>query len=1259
MAEKNWTPEQLSAIEERKRTLLVSAAAGSGKTATLTERIIRSLLDEENTADISRMIVVTFTRAAASELRERISSALERAIAENPKDRRLERQLLLLPNAKICTIDSFCSDIVRQNASKIGVSPAFRVCDENERALLMNEIIEGLIEECYSSTDGSICDGKDFCEFADNLVSVRSEGDLGKILLSMYNSLEAFIDKIDAIKQIRDNFLPKNDFFESVAGEAIKDDIAKTFSYYESLYKKYIDEIKASGNDAVIKKHLPSYEYDYTYIKRILSKKDLRYVEARENFLNYNKVNLLSLKKEESDIFDEKARAVKEKFSEAQKAIASAYFSYDEKRITELQTKLYTFHSVLHLLLAEFEKRFCAEKIKRGICDYGDLEHYALALLYDRDGISDIAKKIRDYYEYVYIDEYQDVNPVQHKIFEAIRRDDNCFMVGDIKQSIYSFRRAEPDIFASMKKSFPKLAEAGESKSASVFMSNNFRCDEEIVNFTNLIFDTLFGFAGESIGYEEGDKLVFSKQGDRKGEATLPTVAIIDRSKSFDAAMKEALDEESENDDDEKRVEAEYVANKIEELLGDTLDNGEKIKPSDIAILLRSFTKAGKYAEALKKRGIPVSQKSDDDFFTSPEILLALCLLNAVDNPQRDVWLMGLLHSPLYDFSFDELTLIKLEGGDELSLYDCLCLYAKNHPDFEKGSFFLSELDKFRRKARSCAVDRLISYLYKETGILSLYGRGAEKGHSKLLYLYNYARSFEASSFKGLYNFICYINQIIENEKSIVDTTAKAGAEGVKIMTIHGSKGLEFPVCFVCECGRELRPQEIQNELVFDARLGFSPKFLETENYLRADNPVRQAIVNSIKIKNQQEELRILYVALTRARERLYITGSSRAYADNFVYECKMKGESMAEYSVLHSGSYLEWIFSSIMNKKQSLASVKRVTSVLDSIEEEDITGEILSGARISRAVSLDISVGQENAESSEEATLNEADENDIEDNEDKNGQKIKEIKEELERRFSFEYPYSHMSEFPAKLSVSRLYPSLLDAKSEEEISLSDIIESQKEKAQGEREESEQDERRASKKVIPDFLQKREITPAQRGTATHLFMQFADFSLVKKNGARAELMRLVNEGFISQSDADIAFIDELERFEASDFIREILSADRVRREFRFNTLFPAEMFAIDEENKEKLSGETLLVQGVIDCILEYNDGSYSLIDYKTDRLNGYELANPREAEKKLSERHREQLTYYAFACEKMYGAPPREVKIYSLPLGKTVSVKLK
>lgn len=1257
MAEKNWTPEQLSAIEERKRTLLVSAAAGSGKTATLTERIIRSLLDEENTADISRMIVVTFTRAAAAELRERISSALERAIAENPRDRRLERQLLLLPNAKICTIDSFCSDLVRQNASRLGISPAFRVCDENERTLLMNEIIESLIEECYSSTDGFICDGREFCEFADTLVSVRSEGNLGKILLSMYNSLEPFLDKIDAIKQIKDNFLPAKDFFESVAGEAVKSDIADTFSYYESLYKKYIEEIRASGNEAVIKKHLPSYENDYTYIKRVLAKKDTGYVEARDNFLNYNKVTLLSVRSGESDEHDKKMRAVKDKFSEAQKAIADAYFSYDEKRITELQTKLYRFHSILYLLLAEFEKRFCAEKTRRGICDYGDLEHYALYLLYDGNEKSDIAKKTRDYYECIYIDEYQDVNPVQHKIFEAIRRDDNCFMVGDIKQSIYSFRRAEPDIFASMKKSFPKLAEASEGKSASVFMSRNFRCDEEIVNFTNLIFDTLFGVAGESIGYEESDKLVFSKQGDKKGEEILPTVAIIDRSKRFDLAMKEALDEERE--DDERSTEAEYVAEKIEELLGETLNSGERIKPSDIAILLRSFTNSGKYVKALKKRGIPVSQKSEDDFFTSPEILLALCLLNVVDNPQRDIWLMGLLHSPLYDFSFDELTLIKLEGGDELSLYDCLCLYAENHPDFEKGRFFLSELDKFRRKARSCAVDRLISYLYKETGILSLYGQGSEKGHSKLLYLYNYARGFESSSFKGLYNFICYINEIIENEKSISEATATVGAEGVKIMTIHGSKGLEFPVCFVCECGRELKPKEIQSELVFDAKIGFSPRFLETENYLRADNPVRQAIVNSIKIKSQQEELRILYVALTRARERLYITGSSRANTDNFLQACRMKGEFMSEYSVLHSGSCLEWILSSIINKKQSLSSIKLVTPFANSIEEYEITDEILSEAQISRAVNSDISVGGERAEEGEEATAPaQADEKETEGDEEKDATRIEEIKGELKRRFSFEYPYNYMSEFPAKLSVSRLYPSLLDAKQEEEISLSDIIELQKKSSQSEQNDDGQSERPTGKRVIPDFLQKKEATPAQKGTATHLFMQFADFSLVKKNGARAELMRLVNEGFISQSDADIAFIDELERFESSDFICEILSADRVRREFRFNTLFPAEMFASDEENREKLRGETLLVQGVIDCILEYNDGSYSLIDYKTDRLDGYELANREEAEKKLAERHREQLTYYAFACEKMYGAPPREVKIYSLPLGETVSVKL-
>ena len=1241
MSERNWTPEQKRAIDERKRTLLVSAAAGSGKTATLTERIISSLINDD-TADISRMIVVTFTRAAAAELRARISSALSDAIAKNPENKRLEKQLLLLPSAKINTIHGFCSDILRQNASALGLSPSFRVCEESERDLLLSDITKTLVEECFSSTDNPVCDGDEFCFLVDNLVSARSEGNIEEIFISMYEKLASFVDKVAALRTLRDNFLPFTEFFDTVAGGKIKENLKATLDHYRTLYEKNIDKVSAYSGAKVVERHLPAYEDDLSYIKRALSSLDKGYNEAKKAMLEQEKAKLGSVRGEDGDEYDEIAKATRTEFWKVRDGICKSFFGYTDEQLAVLQTRLYKFHSTLYLVLSELDRRFRLEKIRRGICDYGDLEHYALEILYDGEDISPVAKELRDYYDAIYIDEYQDINPIQHKIFSAIRREDNCFMVGDIKQSIYSFRLADPDIFAEMKKTFPKIDEAGETGEAAIFMSDNFRCDKTVVDFTNLVFDALFSVAGESIGYENKDRLIYSKQATEGYTPILPTVAIIEQASDGKAVTErlDALDEEDDESEGKRNAEAEYVAAEIKALLGQKLANGKKIKPSDIAILLRATSTHGKeYRDELRLLGIPVSMESEDGFFDDPEVLLALCLLNTVDNPQRDIWLMGLLHSPLYDFTLDELTLMRIEGGRELSLYDCLTMYVENHSEFEKGRRFLSDLERFRRMARSASADRVISYLYKETGILSMCGESSRCGHSRLLLLYNAAREFEASSFKGLYNFLCHINGLIEKGESLSEGSTAEG-DGVRIMTIHKSKGLEFPVCFICENGRPLSSKDASGELVFDSKTGFSPKFLESDRGIRIENPVRRAIVDVIKTKSSEEELRVLYVAMTRARERLYITGRTRAKLDNFLQRCRLSGENMTEYSVLHTLYSLSWILSAMAKKGELGCELKYAFKKDGAFESVDIGSDFL--AKENTHLESESTVMEEEAPTFVEETEKETEEV-IDEKE------IEEIKDILLKRFAFEYPDSHLSNMPAKLSVSKLYPEILN--DEEELSVSEL-----ERAE---EEEPTEKERERKAVLPRFLAGEEADSAMKGTATHLFMQFADFSRLKEKGAREELSRLVSLGFISESDAKIAFIDELDLFASSEFLSEILACKSVRREFRFNTYLDASLFTTDKEKKKKLSGKSLLVQGVIDCILEHGDGSYSIIDYKTDRLTPYELKNKWAAEKKLGDRHREQLKYYAYACEKMYGVPPKATKIYSLPLGRAIDVELK
>lgn len=1274
--EKEWTKEQRQAIEKRERTLLVSAAAGSGKTATLTQRIVETILYDDK-ADISKMVVVTFTRPAAAELRERISAALSKEKAKNPDDTRLERQLLLMPSAKIGTIHSFCADIIRQNASAIGLSPAFRVCETTEKGLILFDIAKTLVEECYSSLDNSVCNGEDFCRLADNLTSTRSEGSVEEILIGMYENLNSFVDRVEALGRLRDNFQPFTEFFDTVAGAKIKENVASFYEYYRQLYENDLKNIRAYSSDRVKKNHLPAYEEELSLIKGVLLSLDSGYEKTRKAILRERQEKFGGVNAEHSDEYDLNLKEIRKELwlkGGERDALAKGLFSFEPEQIEELQARLYNFHSTLYLVLSELDRRFRREKLKRNICDYGDLEHYAHELLYNGKEKSSIANEIREYYDAIYVDEYQDVSPIQHEIFAAISREDNCFMVGDIKQSIYSFRMAEPDIFAEMKGSFTDVNEVKGREAASIFMSSNFRCDETVVNFTNLVFDALFGVAGASIYYEKKDRLIYAKKNIVGYTPVLPKVALIAGMTKDEKERMRGIDADGDEEETEvqESVEAEYVASEIERLFKEKKENGKNIKPSDVIIMLRkSGTHGRAYYNALRARGIPVSMESQSGFFDDPEVLLALCLFNVVDNPQRDIYLMGLLHSPLYGFSLDELAAIRLEES-ELSLYDALCLYTEKN-GFKKGERFISELEDFRKKAQGLSADRLISYLYRETGILSMCGENTEKGHGKLLVLYNAAREFEASSFKGLYNFLLYINGLIEKGKSLVEESVVGDVSGVRIMSIHKAKGLEAPVCFVSNTFTSLDPKDVKNDLVFNSDIGFSPKFLESEKGLRAKNPVRQAIIDVMNFKSREEELRVLYVALTRARERLYVTGKLNGGLDNFLDKKKREGRNMCEYSVLHASKPIDWILAAMAKENRlycELVCAHKKES--GEFEELDIGSKFLPSAPTPCVLPV-----QEGIERKDEAEQKEKEDK-------KKEETLKNIRNTLLERFDFEYPFEHLKDMPAKVSVSKLKPELLgsdetspdelkkmlggkekllrdEKKDSPETANASVKTGAPDEANAEKQEKT-DENRERKKTVPKFIseqdtEQKEEDSAARGTATHLFMQFADFERLRATGAEEELSVMTAAGFISKKDAETVFIDELERFAHSDFLSEILSCANARREFRFNTQLDASLFASGEK-KEQLKGEMLLVQGVIDCILEYDDGSYTVIDYKTDRLSSYELENEWAARKKLSDRHREQLKYYALACEKMYGRPPKATKIYSLPLGKAIDVKL-
>ncbi len=1178
MAEKRkWTDEQSLAINTRDRTLLISAAAGSGKTATLTERIIRSLLDEERPENINEILIVTFTRAAVAELRERIGKALRDALAENPDNERLRAQLALLPGAKIQTIDSFCIDILRRNCDKVGVSPGFRIPDAAEARLLALSTIERIIDAVYDGLLPEVATPEEFEELADGLTDTRGMSELSEVLLGLYDDLVDVEEGVDAIAHLAEQY--DNGKNGGIAGSTVFKyaigRVKEMAAHYTHLYCRALSGLNPATDKSGKFSEMCRIELEYLgAIERAEDYSSLR--RALVETERIKKPSLSASSSEEARF----ASSVYYALSEDVEFFGEKIFFMREDALLSLFDALYRRVSVLHRFLSHFDKTFMREKRRLAICEYSDVERYAYDCLWD-GAPTETARSEAARYSSVYIDEYQDVNGIQNRIFEAVSRPDNRFMVGDIKQSIYGFRGARPEIFADMKKRFPEFADSGAGGSASIFMSRNFRSESPVIDFVNEVFDKLFDMTKDSIGYREGDRLECGRG--RTEGGPYPEIHILPKLSA--AANREA--------------EPQFVSELIADLIYGEKTADEAIQPSDVAVLLRSDVgRISDFTTALSERAIPARLPDNESFFFNAEILLAMSLLSAVDNPRRDIYLAGLMRSPLFDFSLDELIRIR-RSSEAQSLYDALLEYCEENPEYTRGLEFIEALQKYRRIAEGRPVDEVIARLYRETGLVSV---ASDAARANLDLLYEYARGFEASSFKGLYNFIRYLNNVINRAMSL-DEKQEAYADGtVKVITAHKSKGLEFPVVVLADTAKSLSGRDT-GRLHYAASFGISMTVRTESGLAILENPVNRIISHYTSRLDFEEELRILYVALTRAKRRLYVVGTSpNVKTEDFIEKIDFLKETLSPYSVYKIPSYLAAVLVSGGVTAKTVFEGAPVTVKSDD-EPTDECADI--------------------EEITVEPTFTE---------------------EELLQRFDFVYPNPELTTLPRKLSVSRLHPAVLDGSEEELHILTDAD-------RGVNAEAEKSATR------PKFLLDTDPDDsAKRGIATHLFMQFCNLENLAENGARAELDRLVCEKFISTEDSARVRLDEIELFCRSRLIGQMLGAKKIHRELRFNLRFPAWRFTKEEQKRESYAEKKVLVQGVIDCIVELDDGSLLLIDYKTDRLTKKELSNRALAVEKLTRSHASQLSYYRMAVREMFGKEPSSVAVYSLPLGDTVEI---
>lgn len=1146
-----FTPEQLKAINFSGDDLIVSAAAGSGKTTTLIKRITEKI---ENGADVSRMLIVTFTKAAANELRTRLTRALSDKLKDDKGNAHLTSQIVKVGSADICTIDSFCIKVVRPNFDKVGVDSAFRIGEESEIALLCKEAMEDTVE-AFAEAD---LPDKDFLAVSDCFGNMGNEDVLCESLLSLRSKL---ISTPKSIELLKESSTYGGEFFDTPYGKVLLARLEMTIKHFLLVYERMCKECE---KDAGAVQCLNTFYSDMDFIRRTEAcLKAPRYTEIKSLFSEFSPVRFVSPSKE-SAVDKEWLKKERDNFKSAIKALEEKYFSAEESAIKSAFVHNGHICNSVYKVLSAFESEFEKRKKSHSLCDFNDIERYALKILYNEDGTpSSVANELQHRYDEIYIDEYQDTNSVQDSIFSAISNH-NRFMVGDIKQSIYRFRSAEPEIFAHYRNIFTPIDAYEDKKGASLFMSNNFRSDRGVIDFANLVSDYTF-MHSRGIPYSSEDKLIYSKIG----------------ADVYEKAEICLINETEDGESDVKNPEAELVARRIRAMLETGyLPDGAKITPDNICIMLRSLKNLKDYLEALKKYGVRSEFISEDRFYERSEVLFVICLLNVIDNPSRDVYLAGALRSPVFGFEMAELVDIKRYSKDAPSLYEACKRYDGDEKTKEKLNAFFEKMEKYRRECRKLPTYDIISMLYTDAGILASASRGERKN---LLKLYDIARGYEDNAYKGLSAFLRYVEKVSSQRDR--EEIRESTSGNVRIMTIHASKGLEFDICFLCESAKQFNKMDNTAPLLFERSLGVSGYLYRDGGLAKYNTLMRKCAALAVDKAGVEEEMRILYVALTRAKQKMIVTASLKDARD-FVNKKVKERDCISEYSVLKATSHIDWIVGAWATDME--------IADLNIIETEADEKKLLD--------TKESKLYYDKAE-------------------------VERIEAILKERFDFVYEYEYLNKLPSKLSVSDLYPKVLDNEENSEIDQNISID-----------------------IMPEFLENGEksATAAERGTSTHLFMQFCDFENLKLNGSESELIRLYESNYISSRVKELVNLKYIDAFICSELFSELISAKRIIREFRFNVMLPSDEFTEDE----RLKDEKVLVQGVTDCIYENQKGELILVDYKTDRVS------PDNYEEELTLRHKNQLTYYKKACEMMFERPIDRVIIYSVPLAKNVEVKI-
>ena len=1187
-----FTTEQQKVIDLRDKNILVSAAAGSGKTAVLVERILGLVLDEKNPVDIDRLLIVTFTNAAASEMRERIGNAIEAKLVSQPENEHLQRQSALLHHAQITTIDSFCLFVIRNNFNEIGLDPGFRVADSGEISLLKQDIINEVFEELLENEETGAAFGK----LLETLAFRGKEKVLEDTVLKIYNFSQSFPWPKEWLEERYHDYLVEKDIEDTLWGKLWQEEITEKL---EQLGKRVQAALEMCMEPEGPYMYVQALQADLE-LAELLGKKSWQ--EQYEMMQNLSFARLSA--KKDSSVSVEKKEYVKGLRDEIKKELqnlAKNYFSFSKETIKKQMAETCEIEKTLIDTVLLFKERFEARKREKNILDFNDMEHFALDILIEREVQEETGKKVwkptkaaldyRSYFKEIMIDEYQDSNLVQEYLLQSISGEmdgvPNRFMVGDLKQSIYKFRLARPEIFLEKYHSY---SEMDESLFQRVDLHKNFRSRKEVIQSVNHVFYQIMGEGLGKVEYTEKEAL-YPGASYKEGMEDYTTELLLLESKEEEPRKAEAL------------MAAGRIHQLVDKFLVTDKESGElrPAKYGDIVVLLR--TNAGwdeEFYNVFMEQQIPACVTGKTGYFSAKEVQIILSFLKVIDNPGQDIPLYGTMKSRLGRFTEEEV--VQIKGMGQGSLYDNLKAMQEGELG-KKCIAFLENINRYRNLVYIMPIHKLLRVYLKETGYLYYFAglAGGEQRVANVKMLLEKAENYEKTSYFGLFHFIRYMEQL---QKYDIETegagTTDETRNVVRIMSIHKSKGLEFPICIVVGLSKKINQQDVNASLVCDMDLGIGMEYRNPVTRVKNTDMRRNVLAHKMKMDNLGEELRILYVAMTRAKEKLILSGVVEEYEKRMLSYCGLKNhkEQKLPLELLqHSTCYLDFLLPAVVRESECIKTILWNPWECRKEKEADVIYKKMGRLELEERMKLPLDF------------------------------KEQEIAEKLQQNLNFEYEHENLQGLYAKTSVSELKMKAMEESDAVAFRLFEEPE--------------------AAPYVPAFIEEKgEVSGTARGNAYHRVMELLDFSKINEEEETWEFFnQKVEEQRLSEEELKLIRKEKLNLFLKSDLAKRMQKAAKEEKLYREQPFVLG--ISADKVDAKFPKEEKVLIQGIVDAYFE-EENEIIVVDYKTDSVKSGE---------ELVKRYKEQLNYYEEALEKLTGKKVKEKILYSFALNETIVVE--